>query len=239
LLSRQPKTIEQSIRPLFKVKVKLDPNTCLVEGVYKDDTPITIFDRMHLNNQKHLGHLNKETRKQLQLYIEFEINQYIKGLESIIKKHEQANEQKRREHEQVTREKRLKAAQKLGDAEQLYSTNKVQSLEARKIIAKLSIIVAPNKRGDIVVREGQENESSVVNLVKNFIVCYGLKKEMFKVIYSNLINLIKSNLKQPNLDFKDIRNFTEEKMDNQNFLVDNDGYTYQMFQHFKTEASPE
>jgi len=64
------------------------------------------------------------------------------------------------------------------------------------VLAKLSIIVAPNKRGDIVVREGQDDEANLSHLVRNFVVCYGLKKEMFTVIYDNLRMLIESN-KQP------------------------------------------
>ena len=69
-------------------------------------------------------------------------------------------------------------------------------INERQVLAKLSIIVAPNKRGDIVVREGQDDEANLSHLVRNFVVCYGLKKEMFTVIYDNLRMLIESN-KQP------------------------------------------
>ena len=51
--------------------------------------------------------------------------------------------------------------------------------------------MAPNKRGDIIVREGQEDNLN--GLVRNFVVCYGLKKEMFPVILSSLTNLIERN----------------------------------------------
>ena len=51
--------------------------------------------------------------------------------------------------------------------------------------------MAPNKRGDIIVREGQEDELNL--LVRNFVVCYGLKKEMFTVILHSLTDLIDRN----------------------------------------------
>ena len=50
---------------------------------------------------------------------------------------------------------------------------KEQKKEAR-VIGNLSIIVGPNRRGDIVVREGDDLRV----LVKNFIALYGLKKEV-------------------------------------------------------------
>ena len=190
LLSRQAKTIEQTLKPLFEVKVKLTESLIVSETVFKDDTPITICDRLVSKNQRHLGHLQKETRKLLQQYIEFEVNSYVKQLESVIKKHKQKVESKKREHEQIKREKRLRAAQRLGDAEHLYSSSNFQSLEQRPIVAKLQIIVGSNRKGEIIVRETQEDEASVSSLVKNFIVCYGLKKEMYPIIFSHLMDLI-------------------------------------------------
>lgn len=54
--------------------------------------------------------------------------------------------------------------------------------EAR-VIGNLSIIVGPNRRGDIVVREGDDLRL----LVKNFIALYGLKKEVAPTIHESLI----------------------------------------------------
>ena len=54
--------------------------------------------------------------------------------------------------------------------------------EAR-VIGNLSIIVGPNRRGDIVVREGDDLRT----LVKNFIALYGLKKEVGPTIHNSLV----------------------------------------------------
>jgi hypothetical protein len=47
-----------------------------------------------------------------------------------------------------------------------------------KIIGKLSIIVGANRKGDIVVREGDNLQS----LVKSFMASYGLKREVMPTI---------------------------------------------------------
>ena len=51
-----------------------------------------------------------------------------------------------------------------------------------KVIGKLSIIVGANRRGDIVVREGD----SIQTLVKSFMASYGLKKEVMPTIVRSL-----------------------------------------------------
>ena len=51
-----------------------------------------------------------------------------------------------------------------------------------KIIGNLSIIVGPNRRGDIVIRHGDDLKV----LVKNFIALYGLKKEVAPTILQSL-----------------------------------------------------
>ena len=50
------------------------------------------------------------------------------------------------------------------------------------MIGNLSIIVGPNRRGDIVVREGDDLKL----LVKNFVALYGLKKEVAPTIQASL-----------------------------------------------------
>lgn len=51
------------------------------------------------------------------------------------------------------------------------------------MIGNLSIIVGPNRRGDIVVREGDDLRV----LVKNFVNLYGLKKEVSSIVYESLV----------------------------------------------------
>lgn len=192
LLTRQP--LETHIKCLFPLSIRLSESEILSEQVYKDDTPVTICDRLYQSYPDKLSKLPKDARKELQNYIEYEINTYLKNLEATIKKEEAAHEQKKRDQEQLQREKRLKAASKLGDPESLLRTSKRNITFAEKpIVAKLSIIVAPNKKGDIIVREGQEDEKNLTTLVRNFVVCYGLKKDMFLIIKESLQNLIANN----------------------------------------------
>ena len=61
---------------------------------------------------------------------------------------------KLREQEQIQREKRLKAAEKLPMADQILKKKVLTDSGKKHVMARLSIIVAPNKRGDIVVRDG-------------------------------------------------------------------------------------
>ena len=65
---------------------------------------------------------------------------------------------------------------------------KEQKKDAR-VIGNLSIIVGPNRRGDIVVREGDDLRV----LVKNFIALYGLKKEVSQTIHDSLVQLVQQN----------------------------------------------
>ena len=61
-----------------------------------------------------------------------------------------------------------------------------------KVIGNLSIIVGPNRRGDIVVREGDD----LKQLVKNFVALYGLKKEVAPTIQASLQQLVDKNQKR-------------------------------------------
>ena len=56
-------------------------------------------------------------------------------------------------------------------------------------MGNLSVIVGPNRKGDIVVREGDD----LPTLVKNFIALYGLKKAVYNTIIEHLKQLISKN----------------------------------------------
>ena len=58
-----------------------------------------------------------------------------------------------------------------------------------KSIGNLSIIVGPNRKGDIVVRVGDDLNL----LVKNFIASYGLKKDVAPTILASLQQLVKNH----------------------------------------------
>jgi len=63
------------------------------------------------------------------------------------------------------------------------------------VLGNLSVIVGPNRRGDIVVRQGDDLQ----NLVRNFIALYGLKKTVFPTILQHLQHLLsKTNTNQEN-----------------------------------------
>lgn len=68
----------------------------------------------------------------------------------------------------------------------------VKEENKNKIIGKLSILVGTNKKGDIVVREGD----NLHMLVKNFMVSYGLKREMLATILLSLEKLVQNKHKK-------------------------------------------
>lgn len=65
----------------------------------------------------------------------------------------------------------------------------IEKEEKGKVIGKLSIIVGTNRKGDIVVREGDNIQA----LVKNFTVSYGLKRDVMPTIFQTLQQLIRKN----------------------------------------------
>ena len=84
---------------------------------------------------------------------------------------------------QLGREKRLDQAAK--NQMQLNTGKRQVDKEIKKeakVIGNLSIIVGPNRKGDIVVREGDDLKL----LVKNFVALYGLKKEVAPTIQASL-----------------------------------------------------
>jgi hypothetical protein len=57
------------------------------------------------------------------------------------------------------------------------------------VIGNLSIIVGPNRKGDILVRVGDD----LALLVKNFIAAYGLKKDVAPTILASLQQLVRNH----------------------------------------------
>ena len=84
---------------------------------------------------------------------------------------------------QSEREKRLnEASQK--SVSNLNTAKRLNEKEEKKykVVGKLSVIVGTNKKGDIVAREGD----NINQLVRNFMVTYGLKKELHGTILMSL-----------------------------------------------------
>ena len=80
------------------------------------------------------------------------------------------------------------------------SQNSINSLNTAKrvtdkkqnVVGKLSILIGNNRKGDIVIREGD----SLQRLAKNFVISYGLKKEFTNTIMSSLEQLVNNSQKQ-------------------------------------------
>ena len=80
------------------------------------------------------------------------------------------------------------------------SQNSINSLNTAKrvtekkqnVVGKLSILIGNNRKGDIVIREGD----SLQRLAKNFVISYGLKKEFTSTIMSSLEQLVNNSQKQ-------------------------------------------
>lgn len=67
--------------------------------------------------------------------------------------------------------------------------------EIRPIIGRLSVLVAPGKKGEIIVREGEQTDQGLMRLVKNFVSCFGIQPQMAQVIFQNLKQLLANNTK--------------------------------------------
>lgn len=91
---------------------------------------------------------------------------------------------------QLQREKRLEQAARnnLQLQTDIRSAQKAQKKE-EKVIGNLSIIVGPNRRGDIVVRVGDDLNT----LVRTFIAAYGLKKDVAPTILGSLQQLVRNH----------------------------------------------
>lgn len=51
-----------------------------------------------------------------------------------------------------------------------------------RVVGKLSVIIGNNRKGEIIIRNGDNLKSSA----KNFVTSYGLKKEFVSTIVSSL-----------------------------------------------------
>lgn len=54
------------------------------------------------------------------------------------------------------------------------------------MIGKLSVLIGANRKGDIIVREGDVT----TKLAKNFVASYGLKREFLSTIIASLDQLV-------------------------------------------------
>ena len=112
----------------------------------------------------------------------------------MIKDMKEAKKQMFHQHQQERERRLLEAAKK--SVSSMNTAKRVVEKEEKKtkIIGKLSVIVGPNRRGDIVVREGDNLQI----LVRSFMASYGLKRELTPTIMQSLEVLIKNNENKKN-----------------------------------------
>jgi len=161
-------------------------------NIYKDDSAQSVADRVFRHANIKPTSQTKDKRKFLAHVIEEQVNAYILGLKDNVDKETKEMRKLAKQTEQLEREKRLQEAA-MKSISQMNTARRLNEKHDKvaKVVCKLSVIVGANKKGDIVVREGDEPRQ----LVKNFMASYGLKKEMFSTILQSLEALMRSSQK--------------------------------------------
>ena len=180
-------------KPLLVLQVNLGPAVGMVGmGVFKDDTANTVAERVIRESAAKFASTQEQRLKTRELahVLEVRINQRIAEIQADMKKQKLEMRKVEFQMAQLQREKRLEQAAKNPGTMNIEKriAQKEQKKEAR-VIGNLSIIVGPNRRGDIVVREGDDLRV----LVKNFTALYGLKKEVAPTIHDSLVQLVQQN----------------------------------------------
>ena len=167
------------------ITVQLTPALSRNVPVFPSDTPITVSDRLLRERVK--GRLlselvGKEQRRQLHALVEEQVNRTIESLVAEVEKDKTERIRKDQRKREQVRHKRLEMARA--------ASVKGAGKEIRPIIGRLSVLVAPGKKGEIIVREGEQTDQGLMRLVKNFVSCFGIQPQMTKVIFSNLKQLL-------------------------------------------------
>ena len=80
-----------------------------------------------------------------------------------------------------------------------------------RVEGKLSVILGNNRKGEIIIRNGDNLKTSA----KNFATSYGLKKEFVPTIISSLEQLVANNKKRrPMMTSDDLQSFMQNPMSN-------------------------
>ena len=83
----------------------------------------------------------------------------------------------------MEREKRLSEAQRRSIQEMNTARRQTEKEDKRnRVVGKLSVIIGNNRKGEIIIRNGDNLKASA----KNFVTSYGLKKEFVPTIVSSL-----------------------------------------------------
>ncbi|TNV85388.1 hypothetical protein FGO68_gene11856 [Halteria grandinella] len=190
----QTREIHHKDKPLMQVRIKLRQEQFVLANVYKDDTPITVAERVLRNGKLlHIKDL-KEKKQILANLVEQQINDYIQNFRLQVDKDFKASIKKKQHQEQNLREKRLHmASQQSIDSLNTAKRQQIKEEKRERILGRLSILLGNSKKGDILVREGD----SLQQLAKNFVASYGLKREFIQSILSSLEQLVQNNKSKP------------------------------------------
>ena len=83
----------------------------------------------------------------------------------------------------MEREKRLSEAQRRSIQEMNTARRQTEKEDKRnRVVGKLSVIIGNNRKGEIIIRNGDNLKTSA----KSFVTSYGLKKEFVPTIVSSL-----------------------------------------------------
>lgn len=141
---------------MMTVTIQLTPALSRNVPVYPSDTPITVSDRLLRERVK--GRLlsevvGKDQRKKLHALVEEAVNRTIEGLVADAEKDRVERSKKEERRRELVRQKRLEQAKVAGV--------KGPGREVRRIIGRLSVLVAPGKKGEIIVREGEQSDQAL------------------------------------------------------------------------------
>ena len=164
-------------------------------ALYKDDVNGSqVAERLLARTQAAKLLPKEQYRKiasQLSAHLTNEINLKIQEMLKA-RHHEIIKEQKTKNQiAQLEREKRILQSN-ITNSSLMQTAQRSEFGAARKekpVLGNLSVVMGGGKRGNIVVRDGDD----VKELVKNFIQLYGLKKDLFPTILGSLNNLLATN----------------------------------------------
>ena len=121
----------------------------------------------------------RATAHKLSQFLASQINSQIQFMLEERQRQITAIERQKHSLEQLEREKRIMQS---AVCEPMLQTAQRSFRGQRKILGNLSVVMGPGKKGQIVMREGDE----IGQLVRSFIQLYGLKKDVFGTICESL-----------------------------------------------------
>ncbi len=168
---------------LLTLEITLRPGLTIRLEVTRNDTPSYLAEKCLAVGKIHAG---REVIRELSKVIEQNIELEIRGLMESIKR-ERIRAMKENAQKEKEKKEREVAAMRPFDLR----TEKLR--ESRpKVLGRLSILIGNNRKGEIVIREGDYPES----LVNSFIATYSLKQNIYPTIMDAVNKLIETARKE-------------------------------------------